>query len=204
MSAPVISFDTSSCGYLDVIIGPMYSGKTSYLLRELTIFSKMGANVLYINHSLDDRSESNFSTHNPLIKKINDLSSKKTDDLFKLYDECKEYDVIGIDESQFFSGLKDFVLKMVEIERKRVIVTGLSGNFRRESFGEIISLIPCCDRITKLSSCCQKCAHKKLIKDAHFSYRLNQEEKEVLVGSSSEYIPLCRECYLHYKDCKEQ
>jgi thymidine kinase len=198
MSAPVISFDTSSSGYLDVIIGPMYSGKTSYLLRELTIFSKMGANVLYINHSLDNRTNEDFSTHNPLITKIGEIDTKKIDDLFKLYEQCKGYDVIGIDESQFFSGLKEFVLKMVETERKRVIVTGLSGNFKRESFGDILSLIPCCDRLTKLSSCCQKCASKKLIKEAHFSYRLSSEEKDVLVGASNEYVPLCRECFLHY------
>ena len=199
MSAPVISFDASSSGYLDVIIGPMYSGKTSYLLRELNIFSKMGANVLYINHSLDNRDETNdFSTHNPIITKIGDISSQKTDDLFKLYEKCKSYDVIGIDESQFFNGLKDFVLKMVEIEGKRIIVTGLSGNFKREMFGEILSLIPCCDRLTKLSSCCQKCARTKLIKEAHFSYRLTDENKDVMIGGSNEYVPLCRECFLHY------
>ncbi len=198
MSAPVISFDASSSGYLDIIIGPMYSGKTSYLLRELNIFSKMGANVLYINHSLDNRTSEDFSTHNPIITKIGDISSEKTDHLFKLYEKCKSYDVIGIDESQFFEGLKEFVLKMVEIEGKRVIVTGLNGNFKRELFGEVLSLIPCSDRLTKLSSCCQKCASRKLIKEAHFSYRLTNENKEVMVGGSNEYVPLCRECYLHF------
>lgn len=210
MSASVISIDQSnSCGFLDVIIGPMFSGKTNYLLKELTIFSIMGAKVLYINHSLDTRAEK-FSTHNPMIKENDSINSiglnieyVKTDNLKSLENICENYMVIGIDEAQFFTGLKDFVLELVENKGKRVIVSGLSGDFKRESFGEIVNLISYCDRITKLSSFCQTCSQHKKIKEAHFShkFKINStgDDNNICVGGKREYIPVCRECYKLYE-----
>jgi thymidine kinase len=199
MSASVISIDnTNSCGFLDVIIGPMFSGKTNYLLKELTIFSIMGASVLYINHSLDTRSD-NFSTHNPLIKETEYIDFIKTDDLKSFENLCDNYIVIAIDEAQFFSGLKEFVLNLVEKKGKRVIVAGLSGNFKRESFGEIPHLISYCDRITKLSSFCQTCSINKKIKEAHFSHKIINSDVTISVGGKSDYIPVCRECYINFQ-----
>ena len=202
MSAPIISIQ-SNCGYIDIIIGPMFSGKTSYLLRELSIFEGMGSSVLYINHSIDNRADQSFSTHNPLISKeieskLNGMDMVKTDDLSSMYDKAKKYDIIGIDEAQFFKDLKKFVLNMAEVHGKRVILCGLSGNFKREIFGEVMELIPLCDRVTKLSSCCKRCARKKMIKEAHFSYLFftGSEENDVVVGGSETYIPVCRECFL--------
>jgi len=199
MSAPIISIG-SSCGYIDIIIGPMFSGKTSYILRELVIFSKLGSKVLYINHSLDNRTTESFSTHNPLIGNVSMFDMVKTDSLYSVRDLSKQYDIIGIDEAQFFNGLKDFVVEMTEKYGKRVIITSLSGNFKRKMFGEIFELIPLCDRLTKLSSFCQRCTLEKKIKEAHFSYRLvENESSNILIGANESYIPLCRECFLHYE-----
>lgn len=200
MSCPVISIDASSptTGFLDVIIGPMYSGKTDYLLRELNIFSIMGARVLYVNHSLDTRGEV-FSSHNPLISSdaLRKIDTKKVFDVAELIAAADDYLVIGIDEAQFFNGLKDAVMHLVEEKGKRVLVAGLSGNYLREPFGDLIQLIPVCDRITKLSSCCSICAKAKQIKQAHFSHRIHSEiKKDILVGAKDEYIPLCRECFI--------
>lgn len=200
MSCPVISIDASSptTGFLDVIIGPMYSGKTDYLLRELNIFSIMGARVLYVNHSLDTRGEV-FSSHNPLISSdaLRKIDTKKVFDVAELIAAADDYLVIGIDEAQFFNGLKDAVMHLVEEKGKRVLVAGLSGNYLREPFGDLIQLIPVCDRITKLSSCCSICAKAKQIKQAHFSHRIHSEiKKYILVGAKDEYIPLCRECFI--------
>lgn len=199
MSSPVIFIDSaiSTAGFLDVIIGPMYSGKTDYLLRELNIFATMGAKVLYVNHSLDTRGDV-FSSHNPAISKLghHQIASKKVSTVEELIQASEDYLIIGIDEAQFFQGLKDGVMDLVENKGKRVLVAGLSGNYLRQPFGEIHSLIPLCDRITKLSSCCSICAKMKRIKQAHFSYRLAKDDTEVLVGAKDEYIPLCRECYV--------
>lgn len=208
MSCPVISIDASSptTGFLDVIIGPMYSGKTDYLLRELNIFSIMGARTLYVNHSLDTRGEI-FSSHNPLISpdSLGKIDTKKVFDVAELISAADDYLVIGIDEAQFFNGLKDAVMHLVEEKGKRVLVAGLSGNYLREPFGDLIQLIPVCDRVTKLSSCCSICAKAKQIKQAHFSHRIQSEmKKEILVGAKDEYIPLCRECFIQTtKDIEE-
>jgi thymidine kinase len=203
MSASVISIDQSNtCGFLDIIIGPMFSGKTNYLLKELVVFSLMGTNVLYINHSMDNRSDKDFSTHNPILNNANldTIKTIKTDDLYKLDKNLfDEFIVIAIDEAQFFHGLKQFVLDLVENKGKRVIVAGLNGDFNRETFGEITTLISYCDRITKLSSFCKKCAQNKKIKDAHFSYRICENKEKISIGGTDEYIPLCRECYLYEK-----
>lgn len=197
MSCPVISIDSeNTCGYLDLIMGPMFSGKTEFLLRELHIFSIMGASVLYVNHSLDTRGEI-FSSHNPFLKPIVNFHSKKMSDISELLEISKDYLVIGIDEAQFFNGLKDVVMELVEKHGKRVLVAGLSGTFKREAFGDMIDMIPVCDRVTKLTSCCTECAKHKKIKHAHFSHRLDPSKTDnVLVGATNEYVPLCRECYI--------
>lgn len=197
MSCPVISIDSeNTCGYLDLIMGPMFSGKTEFLLRELHIFSIMGASVLYVNHSLDTRGEV-FSSHSPFLNEIVNFHAKKMTNINELLSITEEYLVIGIDEAQFFGGLKDVVMELVEKHGKRVLVAGLSGTFKREAFGDMIDLIPVCDRVTKLTSCCTECAKHKKIKHAHFSHRLDHSKKDdVLVGASGEYVPLCRECYL--------
>jgi thymidine kinase len=200
MSAPIISFSSDNKhGYIDLIIGPMYSGKTSYLLRELNIFEKMGAKVLYINHSLDNRSCDDFSTHNPLITKIGNIDSQKVTNLFDIFEQCKEYSIIGIDEAQFFNGLEKFVIELAERFGKRIIVAGLNGNFKRQAFGEVLQLVLVCDRLTKLSSCCHECSKQKIIKEAHFSYRVKRDHNNIMIGGVDEYIPLCRQCFCFFR-----
>lgn len=199
MSSPVILIDSDNkCGYLDLIIGPMFSGKTEFLLRELNIFSIMGTSVLYVNHELDTRGEI-FSSHNTSLSSSSiTFHSKKLKTAKDILDYSNDYLVIGIDEAQFFEDLKDVVIELVEKRGKRVLVAGLSGTFKREKFGDLIDLIPLCDRVTKLSSCCNECAKNKKIKHAHFSYRTNLSKESVLIGAKQEYIPLCRECYIYY------
>lgn len=184
-------------GYLHVIFGPMYCGKTNELLNELLRFDVVGAPVLYLNSALDNRTDEAFSTHHPLVKHSDKIQGKKVDTLHSVYEECKPYDVIGIDEAQFFPDLYEFVKNMVEKEGKRVIVAGLNGNFKREIFGDLVKLIPIADRVQKLSALCTLCARDRKIKDAPFSYRLERSNvNEISVGAKDEYIPLCRACYL--------
>ena len=101
MSSPIILIDSENeCGYLDLIIGPMFSGKTEFLLRELNIFSIMGANVLYVNHELDTRGDI-FSTHNPsLLNTSITFHNKKLKTAKDILDYSNDYVVIGIDEAQ--------------------------------------------------------------------------------------------------------
>lgn len=196
MSAPVISIDQTT-GYLELLFGPMFSGKTSTLLSKLTVFSELGVPTLYVNHELDQRGDI-FSTHNPILKplEMGDIQYVKISRLESLLEMAEPFLVIGIDEAQFFGDLKEIVLQLVEKKGKRVIVAGLSSNFKREPFGEIFSLISYADEVTKLKSLCGLCVKSKKLKDAHFSYRTSQQTEEIVVGAAKSYIPLCRECYL--------
>lgn len=187
----------SKIGYLEIIFGPMYCGKTTSLLRKLNIFGEMDLNILYINHVYDNRSENNFSTHNGSITSLGKVNhSTKTSKLSSILEMAEEYDVIGIDESQFFPDLKEVVLQMVETLGKKVIVAGLSGDYKRQPFGQIIDLIPYSDDITKLKPFCSVCAKdRKMFRDAHFTKRIVTGEEQVLIGGHDQYVPVCRECY---------
>jgi len=192
-------------GYLELIIGPMYSGKTSRLVEIYKQYKFCNISVAVINHSIDNRyDEDLLSTHDqvkiPCIKteKLLDIWTDNIDleqdislvprikDKFKVSTSS----VILINEGQFFPDLEEFV-KLLLVNDKKVYVCGLDGDFERKKFGQILDLIPLCDKITKLTSLCSIC------KDGTpgiFSKRLSFEKEQTLVGSSN-YIPVCRKCY---------
>ena len=180
---------------IDIIIGPMFSGKTTELIRRLTIFREAGMKVLYINSALDTRSAM-MSTHNKNLDLKDSVSAAKTTDLPSMMELIKDFDVIGIDEAQFFKDLKKCAVEMAERFDKKVIISGLNGDFKRESFGEINDLIPLCDNITKLYPFCLLCRHNDKLTPALFSKRIDNGEKDVIcIGANDKYIPVCRECY---------
>lgn len=183
---------------IDLIIGPMFSGKTTELFRRLTIFLDATFSLIYINSILDTRNEDVASSHNSsLTLKLPGLTMLKIDSLMSVVESCKAYDIIVIDEGQFFPDLKAFCLVMSETCKKKVIVAGLNGDFQRNPFGQINDLIPVCDNITKLYPFCKKCIEKKILKHALFSKRTNTSNSDViLVGNKTEYIPVCRSCYI--------
>lgn len=189
-------------GQLTVILGNMFSGKTTTLLKLLFNEAAIGLKVLYINHDRDKRSDQPFSTHNPLYKqRLNEMSNVKLLSVKKITDvlsEIEKYDIIGIDESQFFDNLKEDVQFIVESLNKKVIVSGLSSDFKREKFGQILDLIPISDDIIHLKSYCKNCADKepKIITEAIFTHIKSKTNKQIQIGGIDKYIPVCRLCYL--------
>ena len=193
-----MDFINSNQSSLDIIFGPMFSGKTTELIRRLTIFVEADLKVLYVNSTLDSRDDV-FSTHN---KNITSTLSKniytiKTHSLTEILDKCTNYDVIGIDESQFFNDLKKGCIELVEKMAKKVIVAGLNGDYRRQSFGQIIDLIPFSDNITKLYPFCKPCRETNTLQCALFTKRIIQssDESVIKIGSEDVYLPVCRKCY---------
>lgn len=178
---------------IELIIGPMCAGKSSELIRRLNIYAEMDMNVLYINSAKDTRSELTFSTHNSTITKL-PFESAKVEDINSL--DLEKYDVIGLDEAQFFKNLKETVLNLVENQNKIVLVSGLNGDYNRKPFGEVLDLIPYSDTITKLTPFCVPCKNKKkIIRPAHFTKRNIQENSTILIGGKEFYSPVCRECF---------
>ena len=185
---------------IDIIIGPMYSGKTTELIRLLNIYSEIGLKVLYVNSALDNRDgDAAFSTHNPVLEvNKSKIDCIKTININDIAMKCNLYDVIGVDESQLFVGLKRFVLPLVEVYGKKIILAGLNGDFKREPFGEILDLIPLCDNVIKLTPFCQTCSQKpkKVVRFAQFTKRIASDmETIVVIGGKMSYIPVCRECF---------
>lgn len=180
---------------LELVISPMFSGKTTFLLNKLNTYSISNAGCLYVNSTLDTRGDI-FSTHNPLIGSIGNITAIKLSNLSPLVQLSKEYQVIGIDEAGFYPDLVDIVLYLVEKLNKHVFVAGLTADYLRRPLGQTLDLIPYADIITKLTSVCKWCADKKLMKEASFSHRVVESQATILIGMKESYVPLCRTCYL--------
>jgi thymidine kinase len=193
---------TQPKGYLEIYLGPMYSGKTSKLLDIYKQYSFCNISVEVINHSSDTRyHNSMLSTHDkvmiPCIQTNNLMDVWENRDVDDIFNEIssnhlklRSAEVIIINEGQFFSDLYECVIDMLK-EKKRVYIAGLDGDFERKKFGQILDLIPMCDSVTKLKSLCSICKNGEF---GVFSLRLSEEKQQTLVGSDN-YIPVCRSCY---------
>lgn len=175
---------------LHLIVGPMFSGKTTRIIELFQQYTDDGKVVYVINYGDDKRyHESLLSTHDKVMIPCN--SAKTLSELWISHVICEIHnaDIILINEGQFFKDLVPIVHSMVEEYGKTVYIAGLDGDFRRERFGTLMDLMPICDTITKLTAKCHLCAEP-----APFSHRLTGEHNQIVIGSSN-YIPLCRKCY---------
>ena len=180
-----------NCGFLELVIGPMFSGKTLFLINKFNELNDKGENVLVINHNLDNRySYTNIVAHNGKCMPISIMAEKLMDIKHDDYKNCKN---ILINEGQFFQDLSEFTKKLLN-QNKNIYISGLDGDFKQKKFGQILDLIPICDKITKLHAKCSLCLKKEIDTKAIFSHRLIESQDTVLIGSSESYIPICRKC----------
>ena len=187
---------TDKKSYLEIFVGPMFSKKTSRLIDIYKQYTFCNIPVEIINHCADTRyHDTMLSSHDkvmvPCIQtdKISDVwfnNNQQSDNHLKL----KNAAVILINEAQFFGDLYECVLDMLK-ENKRVYIAGLDGDFSRNKFGQILDLVPMCDKITKLTALCSMCKDGTL---GIFSMRLTKETQQMVIGSDN-YIPVCRHCY---------
>ena len=180
-----IRMEQTKSGYLEIILGSMYSGKTSRLVEIYKQCQFCNISVIVINHTIDNRYDDNLMSTHDQIK----IPCLKTEKLFDLQTNIRS-DVILINEGQFFPDLEEFVEKMLE-QKKKIYICGLDGDFERKKFGQILNLIPLCDKVTKLTSLCSLCKNGTA---GIFSKRITCEKEQTVVGSDN-YIPVCRSCY---------
>ena len=199
----LMSETNQSSSYLELFIGPMFSGKTSKLVEiyKQCIFCNIP--VAVINHSIDKRYDDTLlSTHDKVMipciqttKLIDIWYYKKCESeafLHRIDDSCKliNSEVILINEGQFFEDLLPAVEHMLQ-HNKKIYIGGLDGDFERRKFGQILDLIPLCDKVTKMTSLCSLCKNGT---PGIFSKRITSEKEQTVVGSDN-YIPVCRSCY---------
>lgn len=173
---------------IEVILGCMFSGKSTELLRRTNRYKAIGKQILLINHEYDIRTNDAIQTHSNIKQ-----TAIKTSELSNIL-ETKEFnkaDVIGIDEAQFFPDLLRFV-ESAELCNKIIIVAGLDGDYKRKPIGQILQIIPLCDEVVKLN------AMDMIDKDGSpgiFSKRIVDTEGQVLVGANESYKAVSRKNY---------
>jgi len=175
-------------GTIELILGPMFSGKSTELLRRLQRQEIARRRCILFKYSHDQRYDAidRVSTH--------DLRWRTAVPCVTLQEhlqEALEYNVIGIDEGQFFADLVE-VCEQLANAGKNVIVAALDGDFRRKPFGRTLELVPLAEDVVKLKAVCTDC-----LATAAFSKRLVAQTQQELIGGVGSYSAACRRCHAH-------
>lgn len=178
-------------GKINLILGPMFSGKTTELIRRIERYKFANRSCICLKYANDLRfSEKLIVTHNKYT-----LEAFQTNKLFDYAEFIRhyKYEVIGIDEGQFFPDCVSFCEQMAN-EGKIVIVAALNGSFERKNFGDILNLIPMSENLEYLKSICMICYKK-----ASFTKRISDDVQLEIIGGSEKYKSLCRKCYFTFQ-----
>ena len=183
-------------GSVHLILGPMFAGKTTRLLERVKqLEESVSANVLLLKSDKDTRyAKDKVVTHDGRGRECFPVKSLELEVVVKTVGERKwnECDVVAVDEAQFLTNLYEFCRVAADEHDKIVLVAGLNGDFKRETFGEVQETLPLCDSVTKLTAKC-KCGRPAL-----FSKRIvNVGDGQELVGGADKYLPACRRCFLN-------
>ena len=174
-------------GKLEVICGGMLSGKTEELIRRLRRAEIAKLNIAIFKPRLDKRFEDNkIVSHNKRV--MNSITVTQCENILN---GAEEYDIIGIDEAQFFeNSLVEVCQKLIE-KSKRVIVAGLDKDFRGNPFGPMPYLMAEADYVDKLRAICTICGSA-----ASNSQRITKEIEKIIIGEKDKYEARCRSCYV--------
>lgn len=172
-------------GWIEVIGGSMFSGKTEELIRRLKRAKIANLKVAIYKPATDTR----FDVNKVVSHDANSIPSTPVIDANEILSLVGDADVIGIDEAQFFDAGIIKVCETLMMQGKRVIVAGLDMDYLGNPFGPMPHLLAIADFITKLHAICVKCGHL-----ANISYRTSDEEGTVVLGEKNNYEPRCRIC----------
>ena len=153
----------------------MFSGKSTELIRRLQRYKIARYNCLIIKYAKDNRytEEESIATHDKQMLKA--VSATKLNDLCSKYNIIDDYDVIGIDEGQFFPDIVEFAESMAD-GGKTVLVAALDGTYQRKGFASILELVPLAEHVTKLTAVCMIC-----FEEGSYTKRIT-EDKEVTIS----------------------
>nr|XP_023659446.1 thymidine kinase, cytosolic-like [Paramormyrops kingsleyae]XP_023659447.1 thymidine kinase, cytosolic-like [Paramormyrops kingsleyae] len=172
-------------GQIQVIFGPMFSGKSTELMRRVRRFQIAQYRCLVIKYAKDTRySDKGMATHDK-----NTMEAVPANRLKDVQSLAIQASVIGIDEGQFFPDAVEFCEEMANMG-KTIIVAALDGTFQRKPFGNILSLVPLAESVVKLNAVCMQC-----FKEAAYTKRLGDEREVEVIGGADKYNAVCRACY---------
>ena len=173
-------------GWIEVICGSMFSGKTEELIRRLKRAKFAKQKVEIFKPSVDIR----YDQTAVVSHDSNTIMSTPVQYAQQILLLAGDVEVVGIDEAQFFDQGIVEVCNTLASKGIRVVVAGLDMDFRGNPFGPMPSLICCAEYVTKVHAVCVKCGNL-----ASFSHRLVEDEGLVVLGETNHYEPLCRDCY---------
>lgn len=173
-------------GWIEVVVGSMFSGKTEELIRRLKRAKLAAQSVEIFKPQIDTR----YSDVEVVSHDDNAIRSTPVDSAVNILMLAGNVEVVGIDEAQFFDkGLIEVCDKLAN-QGTRVIVAGLDMDYLGRPFGPIPDLLAIAEYITKVHAICVKCGNL-----AQYTHRTVADEKKVLLGEKEMYEPLCRSCY---------
>ena len=187
--------DSQSEGKIELILGPMFSGKSTRLIEIIRKYTYKAKKTIMIKFYADQRYSDKSEVVTDDLMKYDSIDCKNLRDSIEV---LKKYDIIGIDEGQFFPDLVE-VCEELALLKKIVIIAALNGDFRMEPFPVISKIISKADKIKLLKAYCFHC-HK----DAKFSLRIVQSNETVLIGAGEAYKPACRECHKFFSMKREK
>jgi thymidine kinase len=178
-------------GWIEVICGSMFSGKTEELIRRLKRAKIANQKIEIFKPQIDIR----YSEEQVVSHDSNMLSSTPVTNSSSILLLTTDVDVVGIDEAQFFDNNLAEVCSNLANRGIRVIVAGLDMDFRGIPFGPMPALMAVAEYITKVHAICPRCGNL-----ANYSHRFSFENKLVLLGEKDVYEPLCRKCFFSHKN----
>jgi len=177
-------------GWVEVICGSMFSGKTEELIRRIRRSQIAGQKIEIFKPQLDTRYDKNdVVSHDK--NAIPSMPVKRSTDILL---NIEEFDVVGVDEAQFFDDKLPDVCDVMANQGIRVIVAGLDMDFNGRPFGPIPALLSRAEFVTKVHAICMNCGDLAI-----YSHRTTAQDELVVLGEMENYQPLCRSCYNEYK-----
>ncbi|HIP32859.1 MAG TPA: thymidine kinase [Crocinitomicaceae bacterium] len=178
--------DVKQHGWIEVVCGSMFSGKTEELIRRLKRAEFANQKILLVKPQVDDR----YHKENVVSHQGTSFQAIAVKDSSVIKDIWKKEKVVAIDEAQFFDEEIIDVCNYLAEKGVRVIVAGLDMDFQGVPFGPMPDLLSIAEYVTKVHAICLSCGNL-----AQFSHRTVDAKEQVMVGAVEEYKPLCRSCY---------
>ncbi|HMS98563.1 MAG: thymidine kinase [Saprospiraceae bacterium] len=173
-------------GWIEVICGSMFSGKTEELIRRLKRARIANQKIQIFKPVTDTR----YHVEDVVSHDENSIKSLPVASSIDILKNLSEVNVVGIDEAQFFDDKLPEICQKLAIRGIRVIVAGLDMDYKGVPFGPIPHLLSVAEYITKVHAICPHCGNL-----ATHSYRFSTEEGQVVLGEKDKYEPRCRICY---------
>ena len=177
-------------GWVEVICGSMFSGKTEELIRRLNRAKIAKQRVEIFKPAVDVR----YDEENVVSHDATSIKSTPVQTASQIILLANDVDVVGIDEAQFFDNELASVCNLLANDGIRVLVAGLDMDYLGNPFGPIPSLMATAEYVTKVHAICMECGSL-----AQYSHRLVEDDNLVLLGETDNYVPLCRRCYMEKK-----